>query len=300
MIKKNTIIAAFILFSLLINAQEEISLYDLLWEQVQPCYSVRDLIDGDPDEYFTIIDDAGNGYLSVHGGIPGMGYRCSNDVGAFTNNDGTYTIINQEFEECKVINEIISNRDLKDVFPENFGMQTFLPDVNILVNKRALFYIYVEVPQVGTDMKVSISPIPFGLIVEGKNGLSFGYREADDFSNCKYVLDIHFLIEKSFSSTVIKKIMSKDYDNLPKECIEIMDHALGDEMPFELSSYDEFSNYLNLIKQTYNYNQKIVYDYIILSWSVEKSRFYIKEKHKRTESISFKEFVEYSKFWLIT
>ncbi len=278
-----------------IYAQEDLK--TVLWSQVSECWAMRENSPFNDDMFSDVVDDSKNGYLSISVGWPTMGCNCTNQVGAFTNKDGSYTILNREFWECEWVNEIKSNRDLKDVFPEEFGIETFLPNSEIAFEKKSIFYTDIEIPRVGTDMKVSINTIPFGINTIGNNGLSFGYREASDYSNCKYVSSISTLFYRAYPSSVINSIINKDYENLPEDCIEIIEETLGDEMPFLLDSYDEFSKYLKLVRLAYELNKNIVYDYVILGWNVEDSRFYVKEKHKKTEYYDFKDFVKYSLFW---
>jgi hypothetical protein len=297
MMKKYLLLFIAISLVLLVSGQEKTNLSDLLWNQVGLCSSIDSPSKEGNQGEFTVIDDSENGFLKIDGGFPPGGCECSQEVGAFTNNDGTYTTVDQEFWNCQWIDMVKSNRDLKEVFPEDFGIGTFIPNAKLPFENRAMFYVRAEVPRVGTDLKVTIQTIPFGLNIEGENGFCFGYRQNEDYSNCKYVSSIRTLGYRSYSSEVIKNIINGNYDGIPDDCVKIIENSIGDEMPFLLDSFDEFGNYLKFVQIAYKYYQKLKYDYVILAWDVKKSRFYIKEKHKIEEKYNFKEFVSNSCYW---
>lgn len=293
---RKNIVLLLALLSLCLFTYSQKDLKSILWSQVTDCWSMNIGESPDDDTYFDVIDDSANGYLHIAGGWPTMGCNCSNSVGAFTNKDGSYTIINKEYWECDWVNEVQSNRELDKVFPEELNINAFIPNVNYQ-NKRALFFIDVEVPRVGTDMKVSISPIPFGMNIEGENGLAYGYRESENMENCKYVSSIRNIFTGDYSKEVIEKLLDKKYDELPESIMNNINISIGDEPGFLLKSNDDYVMYMKLVQQTYKYYLKIKYDYIILGWDLENSKFYIKEKHEMEDHYGFTDFVKYASFW---
>lgn len=286
------------LFVLLISltpiySQNSEDLKTLLWSKVQNCYSMA----GETiEDYFNIVDDSQNGYLHVDGGWPTCGCNCSHTVGAFTNADGTYTILEREFWECDFVNVIKSNRNINDVFPENFGITTFIPNAKIRLKKNALFYLDVEIPRHGTDTKVIIKLIPFGLLVKGENGLSYGYRENEDFRNCKSVSGIKSICDKISSQKVIINLLNSDYQNIGEADMSVIQEYIGDDFS-RFESLQELTKYLKIFKIAYDLYSSIKHQAVILSWDVQKSRFYIKEKLEPPVKMSFIQFLKTQIYW---
>ncbi|MBN2776763.1 MAG: hypothetical protein JXR36_03930 [Bacteroidales bacterium] len=287
-----------LLFVLLISlkplySQNSDNLKTLLWSKVQNCYSMAE----EPiEDYFDIIDDAKNGYLHIEGGWPACGCNCAHTVGAFTNADGTYTILEREFWECDFVNEIKSNRNIEDVFPENFGITTFIPNAKIRLKKNALFYLDVEIPRHGTDTKVMIKLIPFGLIIKGENCLSYGYREYDDFRNCKSVSAIKSICDKISSEKVIINLLNSDYQNIGEADMSVIQEYIGDDFS-RFENIQEITIYLKLLKNAYDLYSSMQHQAVILSWDVQKSRFYIKEKLESPVKMSFIQFLKTQIYW---
>ncbi|MBN1638701.1 MAG: hypothetical protein JW866_07030, partial [Ignavibacteriales bacterium] len=166
--KTQLLVITIFFLTIIVYGQQSKNLSEQMWERVQPCYSMFEDYDEDGKiDYDELIDDSKNGYLKISGSYPTCGCSCTHTVGAYKGNDGKYTFVEEEEWTCSWTKTISSNKDLSEIFPNNFGINTFIPRAeNTIDNNVALFYLDIEIPRVGTDTEVSIKVIPFGLYVE--------------------------------------------------------------------------------------------------------------------------------------
>lgn len=293
MIGKIALLFVFLITLKSLYSQNSDNLKTLLWSKVQNCYSMAE----EPvEDYFNIVDDSQNGYLHIEGGWPTCGCNCAHTVGAFTNADGTYTILEREFWECDFVNVIKSNRNIEDVLPENFGITTFIPNAKIRFKKNALLYLDIEIPRHGTDTKVIIKLIPFGLMTKGYNCLSYGYQEYDDFRNCKSVSGIKSICNKISSEKVIEYLLNADYEKIDEADMSVIQEHIGEDFS-RFESIEELTKYLKLFKIAYDLYSSIKHQAVILSWDVQKSRFYIKQNLAPPPKMSFIQFLKTQTYW---
>lgn len=139
-----------------------------LWDQVQDCYNHFEDMDDDGKPDYDGIDDSRNGYLKISGSWPTCGCGCATTVAAFKDNAGKYTFLKKSESNCNWEHIISSNRPMEEILPEGFGIKSFITNEEIPSVENAIFYYDMEIPQFGTDTKISIYLIPFGLVMKSK------------------------------------------------------------------------------------------------------------------------------------
>lgn len=266
------------------------SLKKELWKNVQPCY--RHL---DDENMIDIIDDSRNGYLNVSGGIPGCGCECDISVAAYKDSFGFYTILAQDNASCDQRNKIASNRLLSEVFPEGFGLQTFILELNSLEkNEFAQFSLKLEIPRYGTDTEVKIERIPIGLNIKGRGSLIYFYSSEffREFMNDASELVKRFLGDDKNIALVNKLFDTKisDLNDDEKNLLTKFFVRTNDEMS-KINSLDDLQAYFDKIKTNYNYYLKVKYRGFLLGWDKNKARFYIKEKYEDKDKMTFEEYL---------
>lgn len=296
--KKQLLIIITVFFTHIVYGQSSKNLSGQLWDQVQNCYSMFEDVDEDGTiDYDEIIDDSKNGYLKVSGSWPTCGCNCVETVGAYKGSDGNYTLLKKEEWACSWVNRISSNRKLLSVFPENFGINTFIPTENISVEESfALFYLDIEIPKTGTDTKLTIKIIPFGINMKNNDILSFEYSEKECYSGCKSIYKIRDIAGKIQNEQTLDFIINDQFENISTYDMNIINKTIGDSYS-NFKSISELKMYLKELKQTYDLYSLIEHETLLLGWNKEKARFYIKEKGNHSKSGTFLEFLTENKYW---
>ncbi len=276
--------------------QTQKTLRDLLWASVNPCYSMFEDVneDGTPD--FDKIDDSKNGYLKISGSWPTCGCTCSSTAAGYQNNDGSYTILQASEFTCSWEKKITSNRELKDILPEDFGINSFSSGTQNKDFNYPIFFINFNIPQYGTDTKVSIELVPFGLRAEGKDLYCFDYKEEAERNNLKFINEIKNISESIKDSKTLDYLLSGEFDKIVAQDNDILQKTIG-ESKEGFISYKEIQNQFKVLKKIYDIYSTLEYKEITLGWDRKNSRFNIKEKGKKMEKLSFKDFLINSKYW---
>ncbi len=269
------------------------SLKDKLWREVQACNS--NFTEMDAEDMRNVIDDTQNGYLKIWGEYPTCGCACSTTVGAYKDHYGFYTLLKKSEGTCDYSTDIRSNRLLSEVLPDGFGIQTFISEVNKLPKTNfAIFTLDVAIPRKGTDTKVSLKTLPLGLFYSSENPLVYYSFERDS-----EMLEILYKLanDKKYSKLLEKlehtKVVHLSSDE--QAIITAMKKNISSE---QVVSNEEFQNRIDKIKRIYTYYTQIKYDSLLLGWDKEKARFFIKEKYRRKEKMSFSEFLQKSLYWV--
>ncbi len=299
--KKQLVIITSIFFSHIVHTQTTKSLSKQLWENAQSCYSelTNALDEGEKIMNGEIIDDSKNGYLKVSGSAPPCGCTCSSTVGAYRQSNGTYTLLTEEKWGCSWTTKIASNRELASVFPENLGITTFIPKANIgLDNEYALFYLDIEIPRKGTDTKLTINPIPFGIYKKSNTVLSFEFSEntAKGYNTYTLLYRIKTITKTIENEQTLEFIADGQFGKISENDRKIIEKNIGQD-DSQFKSYDELKEYISELKLIYDYYSLIEHETIILGWNREKGRFFIKEKGNHAKSKSFKEFLIENEYW---
>tara|TARA_R110002012_G_scaffold150693_2_gene310290 strand:+ start:785 stop:1558 length:774 start_codon:yes stop_codon:yes gene_type:complete len=250
--------------------------------------------DGKPD--FDKIDDAKNGYLKIWGGWPTCGCNCSSTVGAFKNEQGQYVLLQSDESNCNWEKRISSNVDLKDVLPPGFGINSFAPRQPVEEIGHAAFFLGIDIPRVGTDVKVSIELVPLGLTPEGIEMLCYEYTEKEQYSNAISISGLRDIAKGSQDANTLDLLLSGDFQKISNADNEVINKAIGtDDSRFQ--SKQEIRSHLNKSKQVYDVYMSLAYGGLLLGWDRKASRFYIKEQGGSPKRMSFKEFLITSEYW---
>lgn len=263
-----------------------------MWQKANTCYAALEDLDGDgATDYDFFTEDISNGYLTISGWWPTCGCGCFTTVGAYKNRNGEYTLLEQEYWKCSWIRRLSSDRDLLDVLPEGFGIDAFIPDLKTDDNIRyARFYIEAQIPQVGTDTELILKTIPFGIYIENKDLLVYSISELHSENDTTNKSGVNYLNE------ILN--LDIDYNLIPDGKLSDIDEIIANNISkVSGKSEDELRIHLTALKQVYNIYSQIEHKTIILGWDKKKGRFYIKEKGKRPQKISFPEFLRNSEFW---
>ncbi len=299
---KNILISVLIFNSVIAFSQNKTSLKNLLLENINPCYSnLLEAYDEEKDVNIfdgkNNIDDSVNGYISVSGEFPTCGCYCSNTAGAYRQSDGNYTILVNEEWSCSTKSIFRSNRNLNDLFPKGFGIKDFIPKqlINESSISKQIFKLNVEIPRKGTDTKVSLELIPFGINQKSENILTYKYEE--DYSNSKNIYGIKSIIENLNDKNTIDFLINDKIDEINKADLEIIRKEIDLEASFKFKNIDEISEELKNLEYIYKLYESIQYEYLILGWDKSKNQFYVKKKINSLNKMSFIDFVINSPFW---
>ncbi len=292
-----TLISLFI--SMNVFGQSKHNLSKQLWERVQNCYSQFEDKDGDGKlDKVEIIDDAENGFLKVSGAIGTCGCHCNKAIAAFKDKSGNYTFLEQETSDCSWLHKVSSSRNLVDILPENFGIQSFIPNLKDTLSKEALFYLDFNIPQHGTATEVSLKIIPIGMHMESDNLLVYRISEDDATAHVQELNVIPELLT-TLSSKSMNLILNNQLDKLCKQDIDLINTKLKKNNK-ELT-IDSFGQQLRILKKKYNLYVSIEHKSILLKWDKEKAKFYIYKKGDAVKPITFKAFLinkNILKYWM--
>jgi len=160
------------------------SLSEMLWNRAINRCSIE-VEDGG------MVDDSTNGYLAIPGGGDGM-CGCSVIVGAYKNNSDEYIFLQFDEGHCNWSKVISSNKNLVEILPEGFGINDFISQPISYKINHPIFFAKFEIPRVGTDTKVKLQVIPFGLKQKGRSLLCYGYWQEGAWpaTNCKNLSSI--------------------------------------------------------------------------------------------------------------
>ncbi len=284
-------------FSCSVYAQDNQTLSERLWQQVDTCYSSFEDEDKDGKiDYDELIDDSSNGYLKVVGGGAPCGCTCDNSVGAYKDNNSNYVFIKRSAWVCTWGISISSSKSLKKIFPFDFEAEGFFSKSLDDNAKHATFYIDVEIPRSGTDTKVSIELIPFGLNIEHKGKIELGHYGEEGGSNHKLLSQISRIANKIKNEDILKLLLDKEFGKISDLDMKLIHKVIGERSSI-FKNKEALVHSLQELKDKYDLYMKIEHQWLILGWDREKAAFYIKEKGERPKVITFKEFLKDKRYW---
>ncbi|HQJ75137.1 MAG TPA: hypothetical protein PKW14_06125 [Bacteroidota bacterium] len=291
---KKFILFFLILIPIICFTQTKSSLSKILWDRVNRCYSMFVDEDGDGKPEFNKIDDSKNGYLQISGNWPTCGCSCTSTVGAYKNNVGDYILLQSEKFTCNWEKKISSNKELKDILPESFGIKDFISEpINEKID-HPIFFVDFIIPRIGTDTRLKIELIPFGLKPDGNGLICFEFKEKNGFSNCKSLYRIREIADKIQDEKTLEYILNGNFDNISRDDKKIIMETIGDD-DSRFKSKEELQRSLLELRKIYNIYIKLDNTELILGWNREK--FFIKEKQGKPEKISFKKFLIKNEYW---
>ncbi len=287
-------IVGILLFTSVLAAQNT-SLKQMLWDRVNPCYSMFEDMDedGKPD-YDELIDDSQNGYLKVSGSYPTCGCACSSTVGAYKDIKGVYTFLQTDTWSCEQTESFSASRPMEQVLPENFGLQMFIPGyTNSGKSERAVFYLKVEIPRYGTDTKVSLELVPFGINMISSNPIVYEFNTHD--ANFKYT-SISNMVQELKDSESPSYLLEGSYEKINSIDKTIVKEMIGEEYD-EFETMNEITECLKEMHRAFELYIKINTREMVMGWDKTKARFFVKEKKTPVVPISFMEFIQNCKYW---
>ena len=294
---KKLIITSIVLI-LTVNAwgQATKTLSGQLWERVDDCYSMfEDMDDDGKIDYDEIIDDSKNGYLKVAGSWPTCGCNCAKTVGAYKKQSGDYVFIEKSNWSCSWISSISASENIHSVFPGEIMSEGFFAKPVNGFNSKALFYIDIEIPRKGTDTRVWIDVIPFGMNVKSESVLSYSYSEGD-IAECRILSSIRNIAANLHDAATLNYILSNEFGKISAADAEVINESIGDD-GIMLKSKAELVDYLNELKNVYDLYNLIEHEFLVLGWDREKGRFFVKEKGARPQHLEFIEFLKQKSYW---
>ncbi|SHJ98109.1 hypothetical protein SAMN04488028_102365 [Reichenbachiella agariperforans] len=290
---RNIILTLVILIPAIGFGQSQKTLSEILWSRVNSCYSMFEDMDDDGIPDFNKIDDSKNGYLKISGSWPTCGCSCSSEVGAFKNSSGSYIILQSDEVECCWERRISSNHDLIEILPDGFGINNFTSEPIKSDMDYSVFFLGIEIPRIGTDTKVKIELIPFGLFPKGVNLICFEYQQENHH---KYLYGIRDVAKEMSDIETINYLLNGSFDKIsPTDNLLISKEIGTDDSRFK--SMEEMREYLIQLKNTYDLYCKLKTNELILGWNRNESKFYIKDEGEKIQQITFRDFLINNRYW---
>ncbi len=245
---------------------------------------------------FNKIDDSQNGYLMISGGWPTCGCSCSSAVSAYKNQEGKYIILQSDKVLCSWERRIYSNKELKEILPISFGINSFISGQITEKISYPVLFLDFEIPHIGTDTKVTIELVPFGLKPDGNELYCFEYKENGGYSNCKSIYRIADIAQEIKDDNTLDYLVKGDFDKISKSDNNIILKAIGDD-DSRFKSKEEIQQYLRELKKIYNIYLMLETTELTLGWNRQDSKFFIKDKGNKPDKLVFKDFLIKNKYW---
>lgn len=291
---KSIILILAVLFPSMGFGQTQKILNEILWSRVNSCYSMFEDMDNDGIPDFNKIDDAKNGYLKISGSWPTCGCSCSSEVKAYKNSSGDYVILQSDQVECNWERRTSSNQDIIELLPNGFGINNFTSEPVIGEKDYSLFYFDVEIPRIGTDTKVKIELIPFGLFPNGEKLICFEYQQQEN--NIKSLYEIPNIVKGMSDTESINYLLDGSFDKISPIDTQLISNEIG-IYDNQFRSMEEMREYLIQLKNVYDVYCKLKTDELILGWNRNESKFYIKGEGEKIPQITFREFLINYRYW---
>jgi hypothetical protein len=275
------------LFVISTNAQ---TLHDQMWKFAGDCRESIKNPDFEDNTYDSLVDDSKNGYLFLRGSWPTCGCSCENTIGAYKKKDNTYILLKKEIWTCSWKNGLYSNVDLAKILPAGFGLKSFTEkgDVPKVVFNDGQFYFDVEIPHVGTETKLEIKLIPFGINAKCPGGLCYSFEEQS--GQTKYLQYLKEFVNKVKSNESLMLILANRSKEMDATDLKLLNSIIKNSG--ENYNMAELEMDLKNIFFIYKTWQKLYYTTVILKWDRESGRFIIKEKKGQILKLDFLEFLK--------
>ena len=234
------------------------NLREHLMSRVEACRSMSgNAAPQDSDGQLSVIDDVANGYVQVSADWPPCGCNCKVTAAAFKSSDGSYTIMHMEEWGCSWTRRVSSYPPPHVIFPEDLTIAAFIPSLGgeagggvAAEDGVAWFCVDAELPRVGTNVKLTIRTIPFGMRIESKGLLAYGYAEAEGASNCTMLFRIREIAEH-LDDAGLENVAAGRSETLTPESKEAVQSAIGDDSS-RFRSIEELSSHLERLRRIYD------------------------------------------------
>jgi hypothetical protein len=150
-------------------------------------------------------------------------------------------------------------------------------------NDYSIFYLEVEIPRIGTDTKVRLELIPFGLLPQGENLVCFEYKQEKPYKSLNGIRD---LAKEMSDENTIDYLLNGSFDKILSLDNQLISKEIGtDDSRFK--SIEEMREYLLRLKSVYDLYCTLKTNELILGWNRNESRFFIKGEGARLSQMSF-------------
>jgi hypothetical protein len=287
----------FLLTSISVAGQKQASLKEQLWERVNPCMIQFQDKDGDGQLDYAKIDDARNGFLYVVGSFPGCDCSCSSRVGAYKNEHGEYVFLQYDEEDCSWKRKMSSNKALRNILPEDFGLNDFVGEELVLEAESPTFFLHLEIPRKGTDTEATLELIPLGLRAEGDRPVVTEYVGNTRMDQHRFLSRMKTLAATVTNEATLERILRGEFDRIPERDVQPWLTLVGDRYG-QFATKELLRETLIQLKKKYDLHSALRFQKIVLGWDREQSRFFVKEKVPRTtEPPSFRKFLLEAVYW---
>lgn len=272
----------------MVNAQ---TMKETLLELASECHNAwkgEEDVDenGNKIEYGSIMLDVPNGYVETSGGWPTCGCGCKVEAAAFKDINNQYTYLKYEEWNCSDYGKSSSTRDIKEIMPEGFGLETFT-DYHIECPIGYSFQVKFNIPRSGTEMEVVLGVLPLGSVPNDVNGLT--YESTTEFNTTPALSCVSQLSwYKEIDENTYMMLLEGKYDDVPANQKKDIDKILSSN---KVRS-KELCLCLMDLKAIYDIYQSMDCVNMVLKWNKQTSRFDIKTKGERASKCTFYEFLK--------
>ncbi len=134
----------------------------------------RAMFEEDSDLRPEEIKDVRNGYVRIAGSYPTCGCECAATAAAFKTAAGAYHVLSFETWSCEW--KSVFGGDWRAVLPANLRAE--LAPQLAGHQGEAVFVLHAELPRHGTDVVITVKPIPLGLGLTCDHGICDSVSEA--------------------------------------------------------------------------------------------------------------------------
>lgn len=279
-----------------VNIQAQ-TMTEQLWNAVNKCnQEIKSSFDedeiNDPNDVYERLDlQPKNGYLSVAGSWPTCGCGCDATAAAYRDSEGKYTILSYEFWNCDDKYAVASSRSLAQVLPKDFGLAAFTTNNSIgSRSTNAFFYLSVAIPKKGTDTRIDLKLMPFGMRAKAPKGICYNTEKAVVHHDAIYDINLLFAMQTYIHNleraTDFEALLHKDYSHLPDDLTRMIREGKPGR------TKENIHQLLLFLQDYYDAYQQVEYTTLILAWDRKAARFVVKNKENPAKRLSFLEFLK--------
>lgn len=240
------------------------SLKEQLKHAISECQQTNANDEESPSTSESFVLDYKNGYAHVvgDGGSPG-GCGCSSTAAAFIDSKQLPVIIEYHTEPCSWRKEIRSSLPMNQLLPKNlnaeFGLQ------KIPIEKIDLFYVSIDLPRKGIEIKIQLHLMPIGIRKKCENSVCIGLGPVASGKSERELYYIDFVLEGSNVGKVFEKVAK----GLPIPTNETLEANLNRHEKNLL----ELQSDLKYLYEIYKLQETVKYDSLVMKWDKSSSRF---------------------------
>ena len=244
--------------------------------------------------YGHITYDIPNGYVETSGitdADPPFMNECEAKAAAFKDAKGQYTYVKYDLYYCRYYEESTASRDIKDVMPEDFGLDSFVGH-HVEKPSTVSFLLTFDIPKIGTEMDIHLKILPFGLAPNDVNGLT--YKQTRKVSEFEKPFRCFRAIAQDVDNATLLLAAEGKYDKIPpqQKQIFIKEIKVIKESGNGKVSTKDILLIAKDLKKMYDIYSSLECVQMTLKWNKQTARFEIKSKGPKPPAYStFKEFL---------